>query len=292
MSLVRTLAKVAIGVAVAKGVSTMVARSGGGGGSAGSAGSGGLFGGDYSPGGRTGAGTDRSAGTGLEGMMDAILGGSARAGQSGPAGQAGGGLGGIGGLLEQLAGGAPGGQPRPGGGGLDDLLGQLADAGGLGGLLGGLAGAIEGRAGQSREGSFGEVLQSQFDTTPEPAKKPTAAQEAAAALMIRAMIQAAKSDGKFDQAEQRKIVEQLGEVGPEERAFVEGEFRRAVDPEGLAGTVPRGLEQQVYMMSVLGIDLDSRAEAQYLDRLARAMEIGKAQVNAIHAHLGAPALYA
>lgn len=290
MSLMKTLAKVAIGVAVAKGVNSMMKQAGSG---RGGAGDGGLFGGAHSPGTRAGSGT------GLEGMMDSILGGSARRGPAGAA--APGSAGGLGGLLEELAGGSrgPSGQartggagPRQGGGGLDDLLGQLAGAGGLGGILGGLAGALEGKAGQSPEGSFGEVLNSQFDTTPEPAKRPTAAQEAAAALMIRAMIQAAKSDGKFDEREQRRIVEQLGDIGPEERAFVEGEFRRPVDIDGLAGAVPRGLEQQVYMMSVLGIDLDSRAEAEYLNRLAQGMRLNKEQVNAIHRHLGVPALYA
>jgi uncharacterized membrane protein YebE (DUF533 family) len=289
MSLMKTLAKVAIGVAVAKGVSTMMTRAGTAGGSVGE---GGMFGGPNSPGARTGT----AGGTGLEGMMDAILGGAQRTG-TGQAGGTGGigGAGGLGGLLEQLArggGGSAGAGTRTGGGGLDDLIGSLGGAGGLGGILGGLAGALEGRAGQTREGSFGEVLNSQFDSTPERAKRPTAAQEAAAALMIRAMVQAAKSDGRFDQSEQRKILEHLGDVDPQERAFVEAEFRRPVDADGLAREVPKGLESQVYMMSVLGIDLDNRAEAEYLDRIARGMGIGKSQVNAIHAHLGVPPLYA
>lgn len=253
MSMMKTLAKVAIGVAVAKGLSTVIARSGTAGGSVGE---GGMFGGADSPQARNGSG----GGTGLEGMMDAILGGAQRS-ATGEAGGSGGigGAGGLGGLLEQLAGGGAAGGGRTGGGGLDDLIGSLGGAGGLGGILGGLAGALEGRAGQAREGSFGEVLNSQFDSTPEQARRPTAAQEAAAALMIRAMIQAARSDGRFDQAEQRRILEHLGEVGAEERAFVETEFRRPVDPDGLAREVPKGLESQVYMMSVLGIDLDNRA---------------------------------
>ncbi len=59
-----TLAKVAIGVAVAKGVSSMMGKK-----ASGSAGSGGTFGGTHSPG--------RTQGGGLEDMMGEVLGGRA-----------------------------------------------------------------------------------------------------------------------------------------------------------------------------------------------------------------------
>jgi len=100
--------------------------------------------------------------------MDSILGG----GTSGNATSST--TGGIGGLLEQLAGGTQGGTSTSGG--LGDLLGGLAggaSAGGLGSVLGGLAGQLGGAA-QKDEGSFGDVLSSQFDNTPEPAKQPSA----------------------------------------------------------------------------------------------------------------------
>ncbi len=60
---------------------------------------------------------------------------------------------------------------------------------------------------------------------------------------------------------------------------------------GLARQVPRGLEAQVYTMSVMAIDLDNRNEAQYLHQLASTMGIDQRQVNQIHARLGVPALY-
>jgi len=56
----------------------------------------------------------------------------------------------------------------------------------------------------------------------------------------------------------------VGDVSAAERDFVRGQLDKPVDVRGLAGAVPQGLEAQVYMMSVLGIDLDSKAEAQYL----------------------------
>jgi len=279
MSLMKTLAKVAVGVAIAKGMKSMTSGKSANTRTAGQVSDDGLFRGPNSPSAQTGTGN-----TGLEGMMDSILGG----GTSGASTQ-----GGIGGLLEQLGGGTQT-SGTAGSGGLGDLLGGLAggaSAGGLGGILGGLAGQLGGAA-QKDEGSFGDVLSSQFDNTPEPAKTPSANQEAAAGLMLSAMIQAAKSDGKFDKAEHGKLMDKLGDVSADERAFVRAELDKPVDVRGLAGAVPQGLEQQVYMMSVLGIDLDSRAEAEYLHSLATEMSLDQKMVNKIHDHLGVTRIYA
>ena len=285
MSLMKTLAKVAVGVAIAKGVKSMTSGKGSTR-QAGQVADDGLFRGPNSPGAQTGTGN-----TGLEGMMDSILGGGSNT-ASAPSGGA---SGGIGGLLEQLAGGGSqsGGTQRSGGG-LGDLLGSLAGgasgSGGLGDLLGGLAGQLGGA--QKEEGSFGDVLSSQFDTTPEPAKQPSANQEAAAGLMLAAMIQAAKSDGKFDKAEHAKLMDKLGDVSAAERDFVRRELDKPVDVRSLASAVPQGLEAQTYMMSVLGIDLDSRAEAEYLHKLATEMALDQKMVNKIHDHLGVTRIYA
>lgn len=279
MSLMKTLAKVAIGVAVAKGVANMTKRAGQQ--QAGQQDNDGLFRGQHSP----SAGQKPDLG-GLENMMDNILGGAPQQQQTQRRGQSGG----IGGLLEDLGGNQP--QPQQKTGGLNDILGQLggAGAGGLGGLLGGLAKQLQ--AGQAKsEGSFGEVLNSQFDSNPTREMTPSADQEAAAALMIRAMIQAAKSDGKLDDAERQKLLSHLGDVSPEEHRFVQDELNAPMDVDGLARQIPRGLEQQVYVMSVMGIDLDTQDEAKYLHQLATALGLPQAQVNAIHAKLGVPAIY-
>lgn len=332
MSLVGTLAKVAIGVVIAKGVGSMIqkgrASGGSSGGAAPEAGGGSVFGGPYSPG-----------GTGLEDMMGEVLGGGRAAGTNrtaggrtapapdagfGPAtgGDSGLGGGGLGGFLEELAGAGRTGRAAPGGGtapqggglggGLDDLLGQLGGALGggtagpagggslgdlLGGLLGGLAGgmATGGAGGGASPGKpdapFGEVLNQSLRNRGEPSVAPTAGQDAAAALMLRAMIMAAKCDGRIDETERQKLLGNLGDVSAAERRFVETELAAPIDVAGLARQVPRGLEPQVYTMSVMAIDLDSQAEARYLDALAQALGIGRDQVNHIHARLGLPALY-
>ena len=278
MSLMKTLAKVAIGVAVAKGVASMTQKAGQQ--RAGQQDTDGLFRGQHSP--NTGQKPDLG---GLENMMDNILGGGqqqqTRTGQTG----------GIGGLLEGLSGGQQTQQTQQSSGGLNDILGQLSGSnGGLGGLLGGLAKQMQ--AGQqTNQGSFGDVLNSQFDGNPTQAIQPSADQEAVAGLMIRAMVQAAKSDGKLDEGERQKLIARLRDLGPEEQRFVQDELNAPVDIEGLARQTPRGLEQQIYTMSVMGIDLDTQQEAQYLHQLAAALGLPQGQVNAIHAKLGVPAIY-
>ena len=174
---------------------------------------------------------------------------------------------------------------------MQSMLGGLAGSAGAGGMLGALGGAVAQRPAENNA-SFGEVLNSSFDETPQEAIEPTADQEAAAALMLRAMIQAAKSDGNFDEAEQEKLVGQLGgDVDAEEAAFVRAEMQRPVDVNALIAEVPQGLGPQVYAMSLLAIDLDSKAEAQYLHSLAQGLGMEAAAVNDVHAQLGVPSLY-
>jgi uncharacterized membrane protein YebE (DUF533 family) len=206
--------------------------------------------------------------------------------------------GGLGGLLEQLAGGTAGGTATragtsPGAGGLDGLLGSLASGGGLGGLVGaaGGAAAAPGRAAPEPNAGFGDLLNQSLRNYGEPDVPPVPQQEAAAALLLRAMIQAAKSDGKVDDAERAKLLDGLKEATQAEVDFVKAELAAPVDIEGLARKVPKGLEAQVYTMSVMAITLDNKAEAQYLNELATALHLAPAQVNSIHTQLGVPTLY-
>lgn len=294
MSLMKTLAKVAIGVAVAKGASAMMKKgSKGSSARAGETGGlGGLLGGlmDQTGGGQT-AGTARphggthspgmGSGGGLEDMLGGLLGGSGAA----RANTGGGMAGGLGGLLEKL-GGAKGGS----GGGLGGLLGGLASAAGAGGLLAGTDETLR-RSPERNDRSFGDVLNSQFDATPEPEIEPSQDQEAAAGLMLAAMIQAAKSDGNFDATERDKLLSKLGDVDAEEAAFVNAQLKAPVDIDGLVSQTPNGMGPQIYAMSLLGIDLDTQDEAQYLHKLAKAYGMKPAEVNDIHAQMGVPSLY-
>ena len=288
MSLMKTLAKVAIGVAVAKGVGSMMKR---GAAQAGGSGSGQTYGGQHSP-----------EPGGFEDRMGEMLGKSARQDNQG----------GLGDLLDQLGGAKPERGRAPGGASLEDLLGGLtggaskSDGGGLGDLLGGrdartpggggglgdlLGGLLGGATSQGSGGSFGDLLNQSLQRGGEPDVAPTAEQEAGAALMLRAMIQAAKSDGRIDQGERDKLLQNLGDATEAEKAFVNHELSQPIDIQGLARQVPRGMEQQVYMMSLMGINLDNKTEAQYLHDLATAMQIGPQDVNSVHDSLGMPRIY-
>jgi hypothetical protein len=154
-------------------------------------------------------------------------------------------------------------------GGLEELL---AGSGGAG--LGGLLGAILGGAGPT--------------TLPEPKARQ---QELAAALALRAMIQAVKCDGELDETEKRKLMDQMGEASREEVAFVNAELQRPVDVDGLARQVPNGMEEQVYIVSLMGIDLDNQREASYLAALAKALELSPQEVNGLHDRMGAPRMF-
>jgi uncharacterized membrane protein YebE (DUF533 family) len=288
MSLMKTLAKVAIGVAVAKGASAMMKKSGSSSNAGSAGGLGGLLGG-LTGGSAGGAGS--SAGS-LQDMLGGLMGGSAGSagGLGGLLNQLGGSSGasgGLGGLLNQLGG---AGGSSASGGGLGGLLGGLAGAAGAGGLMAGLGGSTSGKP-EREEADFGAVLNSQFDANPTPAIQPSQDQEVLAALMIAAMIQAAKSDGTFDQAEREKLLSHLGDVDAEEAAFVNARMDAPVDVDGLVAQTPEGMEAQVYSMSLLAIDLDTQDEAQYLHQLAKGYGMKPAAVNEIHAQMGVPSLY-
>ncbi|WP_284165987.1 tellurite resistance TerB family protein [Frigidibacter sp. SD6-1] len=172
------------------------------------------------------------------------------------------------------------------GGGLNDILGKLGGpgGGGLGDLLGGILGGAA--AGPASRG-FGETLNDAFRNGGEPTIQPSRSQEAAAALMLKAMIQAAKADGRIDEAEKKRLMDNLGGATAEEMAFVKRELAAPVDVRGLVAQVPDGLQAQVYTMSLMAIDLDSRAEGRYLMELANALGLTQREVTAIHSHVGA-----
>lgn len=215
---------------------------------------------------------------------------------SGGSGSSGGGLGG---LLGGLTGGGSGSA-----GGLGGLLGGLtgqSSAGGSSGGLGGLLNSLGGNPGTATPyGSnannaqpaptpnFGDLFNTAFQGE-EP--EVTNTDEENAKLMIRAMISSAKADGELDADEQQKLTEHLADASPEEIEFVRQQLQEPSDIQGIIRDVPAGMEKQVYLMSLLGITLDSKEEAIYLDKLARGLNISQEESNRIHEQLGAPKLY-
>ncbi|WP_131673943.1 tellurite resistance TerB family protein [Paracoccus marinus] len=348
MSMMKSLARVAAGVMLAKGIGTMMQQQpgrpgeggmgqggrtsrstgggllgellGGGRGGASSAGMGGGLGGGLG-GSLGGALGGAAAGGGLGGILGQVLGGRTAAnpgtgrpygGQAGDrttghadaghtaghatshaTGSASGGLGGlIDGYMRRAAtsrgagastGASTGASAGAGGGLLGGLLGGAAAGGMLGDLLRGPA-----RHGSQPQNdrSFGELFNDSLATQDEPEVAPTPEQNAVAGLMLRAMLQAAKSDGKIDDAEKQRLLSQIGDLDDEDRQFIRDQMAAPVDAQALARDVPKGLETQVYMMSLLAIDFDHEEEARYLRELAQALGLQQDAVNDVHEQVG------
>jgi uncharacterized membrane protein YebE (DUF533 family) len=187
--------------------------------------------------------------------------------------------------------------PQQQGGGMGDLLGSLlgggsqntsntGGAGGLGGLLG---------------GALTKYAQYQNKDVPNPSHDScdhlpigVDPQEAAtqAEIMIKSMINAAKADGNIDKEEQEHVISKLGDITQSEADFVRSEFNAPLDVDAFIRSIPRGMEQQVYAVSLTAIDLDTNKEAHYLAQLAKGLGISHELANNIHQQLGAPKIFA
>lgn len=111
-----------------------------------------------------------------------------------------------------------------------------------------------------------------------------------AVTLIRAMIQAAKADGQRSPEEQNAILEQVGGATPDVQRFLEREFQTRTDVREFAWSVPLGLEQKVYAISLTAINLDVKSESDYLRLLAHGLRIPTDVCDKIHQRLGIPPL--
>lgn len=109
-------------------------------------------------------------------------------------------------------------------------------------------------------------------------------------ILAQAMLNAAKSDGEVSQAEEQAILQQLGGGSPEMLRFLREEFARPLDVRAFTWSVPLGLEQQVYSVSLLAMKLDSDREAAYLRDLAHGLRLSPEVCAQIHRRMGAPPL--
>ncbi|MEM7194197.1 MAG: DUF533 domain-containing protein [Pseudomonadota bacterium] len=243
-------------------------------------------------------GGSQSSGGGLSDLLGGVLAGQQQqSGGSNPMSDIlgsvlGGGNQSSGGGLGSVLGGMLGGGQKsaPQGGGLEDLLGGVLGGNQGGGAdLGSLIGAALNQFGQAQKSAQdGSQVPSFEEHSPGIAHNEACDQ---ATLMIRAMVNAAKSDGRVDESEQQNIIGKLGHVTQDEIDFVNNELRQPLDVAGFARSVPSGMANQVYAMSLMGIDLDTNQEAKYLHELAQNLRIDPQTANQIHQQLGAPVLY-
>jgi uncharacterized membrane protein YebE (DUF533 family) len=107
-------------------------------------------------------------------------------------------------------------------------------------------------------------------------------------IILKAMINAAKADGRIDDAEMQRILGKLEEAGAdtEAREFVQAEMRRPFDGQGLPEVANAQTAVEVYAASVLAIAVDTPAEREYLRRLAQGLGLEEGTVQRLHATLG------
>ncbi|RUM68103.1 MAG: hypothetical protein DSZ08_08635 [Sulfurovum sp.] len=190
-------------------------------------------------------------------------------------------------------------------GGLGDLLGGLlggknnstgtssTTGGGLGDLLGTLIGGVTGNttdtttSKQTTGGGLADILSAAFSEHNDD----KGSEDDKAKLLLKAMINAAKSDGKVDEEEQAKITKYLDDITPEEVEFVTNELTTPLDIDAFIAEVPSNMANEVYLMSLLTINLDNKKEKNYLKTLAKGLDISEDTVNKIHSKLNVAPLY-
>lgn len=130
-----------------------------------------------------------------------------------------------------------------------------------------------------------ELLPPPADTGFHPSQAPQGETEFAL-MLVRAMIAAAKADGRIDDEERQKIGAKLSlsGLGSEAEAFLKAELEAPLDMDVLIASA-QSEEQKVelYTASRLAIDPDTRAERGYLDMLAGRLGLPDALVDHIEA---------
>jgi uncharacterized membrane protein YebE (DUF533 family) len=127
--------------------------------------------------------------------------------------------------------------------------------------------------------------------TPLTAATVSALHAVEADLMIRAMIEAAKSDGKIDPEERRRILTCLKDAGTTEsdHAALLAAMSGPPDLDGLVARVTSPeLAVEVYAASLLAIKDDQPSEQHYLARLGQRLKLAPETIAAMHVEYGDP----
>ncbi|WP_409317957.1 tellurite resistance TerB family protein [Pseudomonas sp. KCJK9016] len=218
-------------------------------------------------------------------LLEQLLRGQASAGQQSGA-SAGDGLGGLGGLLGGLLGGggsSGGGVPA---GGLGGLLGGLLGGGGLGGgtqsRSGGTNYAALASLGMMAFQAYQTWQRSQASAAPQ--QTPQTADllagpqvEEHSHAVLRALIAAAKADGRIDESEKRLIGSEIGRHtdDPNLQQWLDAEVAKPLDAREVAQAANSdpAVAAEMYIASVMLVDDQQDAERNYLDELAAALQI-------------------
>ena len=118
-----------------------------------------------------------------------------------------------------------------------------------------------------------------------PAPSDEAAHDALGRSLVRAMIAAAKADGKIDAEEKAAIFERLNgmDLDADAKAFVFDELSAPLDVNAVvAGATCPETAAEIYAASLVAIEADTAAEQAYLQMLAARLELEPGLVEEIH----------
>lgn len=254
----------------------------------------------------------RSSMGGGNGSLVDVLGGILGGARSGQGSQAGGMLDQILGQLGQDRTPAPSGARQ--GGGLGQVLEQLGKSVGNNRTLatsglGSLAGAIFGGGAKSMRGAVGGGLLALLGTMAMQAlqnagKKPQAPMgliepqneaevqevENQARIIVEAMINAAKADGRISEDEVQRIAGHLQESGADAETlqYVLAEMQKPMQTGALVAAAggSQELAAEVYAASLLAIEVDTQEERQYLNELGAALQLEPAVTRRLEESFG------
>ena len=108
------------------------------------------------------------------------------------------------------------------------------------------------------------------------------------ATLVSAMIAAAKADGHIDSAEHQAIFAKIEELGldNDQKAFLFDQLNRPLDIDSLvAAAATKEQAVEVYVASIMAIEIDSPAEKAYLSMLAARLDLEEELVDHIHSTL-------
>jgi uncharacterized membrane protein YebE (DUF533 family) len=109
-----------------------------------------------------------------------------------------------------------------------------------------------------------------------PPKNDQAQQEALGLTLVRAMIAAARADGRLDAQESQAIFQRIESLGldPADQALLVAEMGRPVDVDAIVNRAESPeVAAEIYLVSRLAIDVDTDAEKSYLAMLAARLQL-------------------
>ncbi len=104
-------------------------------------------------------------------------------------------------------------------------------------------------------------------------------------ILLKAMVHAATSDGALSELEEKRVMEFMGDMSKVEQMFVEYEFKKVFNMDAFLKEIPKGMEEQVYYISLFAIDLEKKSEREYLELLANKLQLSYKMVDNIHESL-------